>query len=92
MGPWIAVAALVISFIVFGLAGIYTVRQQDHVNLKLCEATVTNRMAVRSTWNAARLFINQSQPENKEQTNKFFDAVLKPIPPLKCVDNRPVPR
>lgn len=82
------------GFFLFFLAGLYTIRQQDHVNRRLCIQTVENRDAIRSTWNAARDFIliGQSDQEVRERTNAFFSAVLEPIPELKCVGNRPVPK
>jgi len=92
-GPWAASLALVVSFLVFALAGVYTIRQQDHVNQKLCQSTVTNRAAVRSTWLAAEeLVASRTDQAQKDATRAFFQAVLRPIPPLRCVDNKPVPK
>lgn len=90
--PWAASATLVISFLALSLAGIYTVRQQRDVNSKICESTVDNRRAVRATWTAAERFIlmGQRTEEEKESTRQFFSVVLNEIPPMECVDRKPV--
>lgn len=90
-GPWLATAAVALSFILFALAGLYTVVQQNYVDERLCESAVENREAVRSTWNAARELILPTA-QDKEAINKFFDGVLRPIPALECVNNQPVPK
>lgn len=93
-GPFAAATSLAISFIVFGLAGLYSVRQQHKVNEKICQSSAENRRAIRSTWLAAERFIIQGQPteEARERTRLFFREVLNEIPPLQCVDSEPVSR
>jgi hypothetical protein len=70
---------------------VYVVRQSSEVDRRLCQQTVQNRDAVRATWNAARM-IFLARSENDEEINSLFDEVLAPIPPLECVDNKPVPK
>lgn len=91
-GPWLAALSVSLAFILFILAGIYTVHHQDHVNKQLCMQTLDNRKATRTTWDAARNLIlrNQKDPKQIAATNKFFDAILETIPPLECIDNKPV--
>jgi hypothetical protein len=91
-GPFAAATSLAISFLVFGLAGVYTVRQQNEVNGKLCQSTVANRSELRRSWLAAERFIIQGQPteEARERTRLFFREVLNEIPPIECVDRKPV--
>jgi hypothetical protein len=91
-GPYAAGAGVAVAFVLFLLAGLYTFRQQEHVNHQLCQQTVDNREAIRSTWDAARMLIiaGEADPERQKRTNDFFDGVLKTIPPLKCVNNKPI--
>lgn len=91
-GPVAAAASLALSFVIFALAGVYTVRQQNDVNSKLCQSTVNNRSELRRTWLAAERFIIQGQPteEARERTRLFFREVLNEIPPIECVDRKPV--
>lgn len=90
-GPYVAALVATMGFMLFALAGLYTFRQQQHVNAQLCQQTVDNRAATRETWNAARLLVNKGRDqESQKRTNDFFDAVLRAIPPLKCIDNKPV--
>ena len=90
-GPYFAACAVSFAFLLLGMAGIYTVRQQNLVNRKLCQQTVDNRIATRLTWNSARNLIlaNQTNQIQIARTNAFFDSVLENIPPLVCVDNKP---
>ena len=91
-GPYLAAAAVGLSFVLLALAGIYTFRQQEHVNHQLCQQTVDNRNATRQTWDAARGLLLGGQPtlEQRIATNKFFDGILQEIPALTCRDNKPV--
>lgn len=91
-GPYAAGMALAIAFVVFALAGIYSFRQQDHINKQLCQQTVDNREATRHTWDAARGIVLRGQPslEQRIATNEFFDAILREVPRLTCRDNKPV--
>jgi hypothetical protein len=93
-GVGVSAAVFACSLALFALAAIYTLRQQENINVRLCEGTVENREAVRETWNAARVLILRRQTDGKERTltNEFFDGVLRPIPPLECVDNKPIPK
>lgn len=64
---------------------------QERTDNKLCQSNVENRAAIRSTWLAAQQLILPTS-ENPEAIRAFFGSVLKPIPPLRCVDNQPVPK
>lgn len=92
--PLVVAAAAIVSLIALTGGVTYAIFDQRDTDRALCEQTVENRQAIRSTWNAARDFINSSQPDEevRTQTNLFFDAVLRPIPPLECVGNQPVPK
>lgn len=93
-GPWMAAISVAMAFVIFALAGLYSFQQQNHVSARLCEANVINRRAIRVTWKAAEEFIliGESDPEARRAAREFFAAVLRPIPPLECVDNQPVPK
>lgn len=90
--PLIAAAAAIVALIALTGGVSYAVFDQRETDRALCGQTVENRKAIRATWNAARRFINKSQPDPalRKQNNLFFDAVLHPIPLLECVDNQPV--
>jgi hypothetical protein len=92
IGPWAAAFLLASAFLLFALAGIYTVRQQNLVNDKLCEQTVENRAATRSTWLAAQTaFLRAAtSEESRRRIEEFFHVVLITIPPLECVNRKPV--
>lgn len=92
-GPYIAGAAALLSIIVLGISTGYTFTHQRHVDHRLCQSTVSNRLAIRDTWNAARelLISGQDTPEERAQTNDFFDAILSTIPEFRCIENKPVP-
>jgi hypothetical protein len=92
LGPYFAAVSVALSFVLLILAGMYTFRQQEHVNRQLCKQTVENRGATRQTWNAARDLILQAQtePDRRSATNEFFNGILAQIPPLVCVNNKPV--
>lgn len=89
-----AAASVFVALVMFTLALVYTFHQQSVVDRKLCNGTVANRAAVRDTWVAAKRLVlaGQTDPEIRKHTAAFFDAVLRPIPPLVCVDNQPVPK
>lgn len=94
LGPYLAALAALLAFALFALAGIYTFRQQNHVDARLCASAVENRDGLRDTWNAARSLVIQAQtdPERIRKQHEFFDAILSTIPPLVCDGNRPVVR
>lgn len=94
LGPPLASLSVLLAVILFALAGIYTFRQQEHVDARLCQSAVSTRAGLRSTWLAARSLVleTQSSPTEAAQTVAFFDAILATIPPLMCVDNKPVLR
>jgi hypothetical protein len=85
---------VVLGFLILVLAALYSVRQQDHVNQQLCQSTLSNREAVRTTWNAARqaLLANQTSDEGRRAVNDFFDDILRVVPPLECRDSNPSPK
>lgn len=91
-GPYVATFAAITGMLLFALAVVYTFQQQSHVNKQLCIQTVENREAHRVTWDAARSLIlaSQTDPGAIDRTNEFFDAILETIPPLECIDNKPV--
>lgn len=86
-----AVIASVVALILLLLAGLYTFRQQSIVNQRLCEINVENRAALRATWEAVRVQFKETS-DNPEAVDRFVDAILRPIPELQCVDNRPLPK
>jgi len=93
-GPWAVAGTFAISFLVLVLAGIYSVERQRAIDRKICTVTVENRAATRRTWIAAQTFImaqNAGDTEANVRTREFFQAVLSSIPPLECVDRKPVP-
>lgn len=91
---WLSVSAVVLGFLLFAFAGVYTVRQQDHVNVRLCEGQVANRLALRETWMVAHRFIRDSQTtdEGRQAADDLFDGILEEIPPLRCEGSQPVPK
>lgn len=90
-GPYFAATAALLGMLLFVLAGIYTFRQQNHVDAALCQSDVRGRAALRGSWEAARILLVPTA-DNPAALNAFFDGILKPIPPLECVDNQPVPK
>lgn len=101
-GPFIAAMATGAAILLFALAGLYTYRQQNYVDEKLCRSAVENRMATRGSWLALQTLALQNIRESSdseaekqeavERTHAFVQAVLRPIPALECVDNQPVPK
>lgn len=91
---WLSVVAVILGFMLFALAGVYTVRQQEHVNKRLCQGTVQNRQAVRTTWMAAHKLLLEAQDteEGRQAIDRLFDGILEVIPPLRCVDSNPIPK
>jgi hypothetical protein len=87
-----AAGAVTISLVILLLAGTYTFRQQQHVNSELCASTVENRAADRVQWITLRkltLPTIESDAE-REDFKQLIDGVLRPIPLLTCVNNKPV--
>lgn len=91
-GPYLAGAAVAVSFLLLLLAGLYTFRQQERVNRQLCQQTVDNRNATRKTWEAAGGLVLRTQQteEGRIATSRFFDEILRSIPALTCRGNKPV--
>lgn len=91
-GPYAAGAAVAFAFILLLLSGVYTYRQQEHINKQLCKQTVDNRAATRHTWEAARTLVlrGTTSEEGKKRTADFFDEILRSIPELECRDAKPV--
>jgi hypothetical protein len=88
---WGVTALVAFSFLALSVAALYRLDLSNRVDRELCEQTVENREAIRATWNTARgIFLARS--ENDTEINALFDQVLEPIPPLECVDNKPVPK
>lgn len=92
--PYFAAVGALLGILLFGFAIAYVFARQQWVDRRLCAQTVENRAAIRATWSSARVLVLRSQtdPQLVERTNQFFDSVLRPIPPLECRDNRPLPR
>lgn len=92
-GPWLAALAAVLGMVFFAGAVTYTFRQQEHVNHQLCQSAVANRIAIRTTWEAARRIVleGQDDAQGRQVTNELFDGILAAIPPLHCVDSNPAP-
>lgn len=100
-GPYFAAIAALAGVILFALSGVYTLRQQNHVDERLCDITIENRDSLRAAFEGVReAFLNnipKNEPaaeraETEARINAFIDRVLQPIPPLECVDNQPVPK
>jgi hypothetical protein len=93
-GPYFAAVAAFLGLFLFALAGIYTFRQQDHVNASLCQNVVENREADRIQWLTLRQLIlpTLESEEARNATTRLIDGVLRPIPSLECVDNKPIPK
>jgi hypothetical protein len=88
---WGIAALAAVSFVALTVAALYRTDLSSRVDRELCKQTIENRDAIRATWNTAReVFIARGASE--EQINALFDEVLRPIPPLTCVDNKPVPK
>ena len=89
----LAALTLSASFLLFALAGIYTIRQSRSVDDRICEVTVVNRDSTRTAWLVAERLILETQtaPEDKNRTRAFFNAILAQIPELECVGREPVP-
>lgn len=93
LAPWGAALSVGFAIFLFGLSIVYTFNHQNHTNARICQSAVDNREGLRDTWNAARTLLLATQtPAQRERTDEFFDGVLRPIPPLECVNNRPVPK
>lgn len=101
-GPWLAAIGVGLAFVLFLGGGIYSVHHQRSVDQELCEITVENRDSTRSSWMAVRDVLLRTIEESDDseaekaqdriRTNAFVDEVLRPIPPLECVNNQPVPK
>lgn len=89
LGPIVAAVVVFLSLTMAAGALVYSFGQQRNLDQALCQQTVDNRMGNRVTWNAARNLILRTS-ENPDGINEFFDAILETIPPLECVDNKPV--
>lgn len=92
--PLMAAAAAIFALIAL-MGGVgYAVYDQRETNLSLCQQTVENRKAIRVTWATARDFLvtGTTDPEARARTQALFNAVLRPIPPLECVNSQPVPK
>jgi hypothetical protein len=83
-----------VSFLTLALAGIYSVRQQNHINRELCQSTVDNRAADRVQWTTLRDLVLPTLPDrdSRLEFERLIAGVLQPIPPLECRDNKPVPK
>ena len=101
LGLQLSAVAATLSVLLLILAGVYTFRQQDHVDERLCEITLENRDSLRAAFEGVRTAFLNNIPENESPTeraesearvNAFIDRILQPIPPLACVDNQPVPK
>lgn len=100
-GPWLAAIGVGMAFVLFLGGGIYSVHHQRGVDQKLCKVTTENRDSTRASWEAVRGALLRSVEESDDSEaekarvriryNAFIDEVLRPIPPLKCVNNQPVP-
>lgn len=90
VGPYLAAGAVLLAMLGFVSAAGVVLFIQERTDEQLCLSNVQNRAAIRSTWNAARELLLTTS-DDKESVNLFFDSVLEPIPPLACVDNKPVP-
>lgn len=91
IGPYLATAAVLIAMVGFVVTLGVGLFLQERTDERLCRVNVANREAIRSTWLAARELILPTA-DDPEALNAFFTGVLKPIPPLECVDNQPVPK
>lgn len=90
-GPYLAAGCVMLSLLVLGWTSVNDNHHQQQVDRELCEGTVANRDAIRAAFTNARL-VSLDHTEDPEAVNNIFAAILQPIPPLECVDNKPVPK
>jgi len=94
VGPWALAGAYVVGVILLLGAMVYTFAQQEHVNQELCASTVANREADRVQWITLGRLIEPTidTEEGRERMRALIAGVLRPIPPLECIDDKPIPR
>ena len=101
VGPFVAAAVFAAAFIAIIVLALLNVSHSRSVDRKLCGISIENRMSTRAAFEAVRdAFLNnipENEPpaeraESEARINAFIDRVLRPIPPLECVDNQPVPK
>lgn len=82
------------SCALFLTVAVVTFYHQQKVNLELCENVVENRVADRVQWITFRNLIlpTLETSEQKQSLDVLIEGVLRPIPNLECVDNKPVPK
>lgn len=93
-GPLAMAALAACTFAAGAIFLVLLIHHEHEIDRKLCQSAVNNRVAVRVTWLAAEHLVitPNTTVERQERLNAFFNAVLKPIPPLECINNNPVPR
>lgn len=86
--------AAVLALLAFAAASVISLRHQDKVDLALCRTTVDSRRADRVQWLTLRdlILLQTEDEEARKEFRELIAGVLEPIPPLVCVDNKPVPK
>jgi hypothetical protein len=85
-------ALLVLGFAGLIVGGLWAIDQSHSTADRFCQSSVENRKGLRTTWLAAQEYILKGQPKEQARvkTKEFFAEVLKEIPPLECVDRKPM--
>ena len=100
-GPVLASIVFAAAFLGATVVLVVFIHDQQNVDEKLCQVTVTNRASTRSAFESVRTAFLNNIPENEPpaeraeseaRINAFIDRVLRPIPPLECVNNQPIPK
>ena len=90
-GPYAAALLVLVSMLLLVGSAAYSINQQRTLDRKLCEATVRHREGMRAVFDeASNIF--EAQSENPQEVERLFERILRPIPPLECRGNQPVPK
>lgn len=82
-------AAFGVLFLFLAIA--YTFHHQEAVDRRVCVSIVENRQADRAQWLAVQVeLLRNGMPD--EAVRALINAALRPIPPLECRNNKPVPK
>ena len=92
---WEVVAAFVLLTATFVFSIALVNRESKNRTNAICETSVDNRNSIRLTVQSAKTVAlaagnEQPDPDVTARTNAFFDAILSQIPPLTCVEGKPI--
>lgn len=90
-GPYVAALLVLLAMILLVGSAVYNINQQRALDERLCEHAVQTRMSLRVTFETSR-DIFKSRSDNPAAIDALFKGILRPIPPLECRDNQPVPK